>query len=128
MPHAPTAPPTAPPRPTQPHVLRTQRTDTGCLFYLHIPEDLSYFEGHFPQQPILAGVCQLKWVIDFIQADTGKTVQLTEMHDVKFLRPLFPGQSCILALKSDPATASWQYEIYTHNQRFASGRLLVQLT
>ena len=120
--------PPAPPRPTQPHVLRTERTDTGSLFYLRIPEDLFYFDGHFPQLPIVTGVCQLKWVIDFIQADIGKTVQLKEMQNVKFLRPLFPGQSCVLALSADQTTTSWQYEIYTHNQRFASGRLLVQLT
>jgi len=29
-----------------------------------IPQDLDYFNGHFPQTPILAGVVQLHWAVE----------------------------------------------------------------
>ena len=114
------------PRPTHPTLLRMERTDDRYVLHLHIPEDLYYFDGHFPQISIVAGVCQLKWVIDYIQTYTGETVQVSALEDVKFLRPLFPGQSCVLELTYVPHPARWRYQIYTDTQRFASGCLLVK--
>jgi 3-hydroxymyristoyl/3-hydroxydecanoyl-(acyl carrier protein) dehydratase len=115
-------------KPTHPRLLKRERTDSGCILHWHIPEDLYYFDGHFPQLPIVAGVCQLKWVIDAIQTYTGETLQLSALEDVKFLRPLSPGQSCVLELTYAPHPPSWRYEIYTEDtKRAASGRLLVRL-
>ncbi|MBM4254640.1 MAG: hypothetical protein FJ147_01950 [Deltaproteobacteria bacterium] len=114
-----------PSRPSHPQLLDTERTSNGYLLRLYIPEDLLYLDGHFPQVPIVAGVCQLKWVIDYIQIYTGAPLHIQAMKDVKFSRPLFPGQACTLELNYVPQPASWQYEIYTDTHRFASGCLLV---
>ena len=113
-------------RPTRPRLLRMERTESGYLLHLSIPEDLYYFDGHFPNMPIVAGVCQLQWVIDFIQTYTGETLHIRALENVKFLRPLFPGQSCVMELTYIPQPASWHYEIYTDTLRFASGSLLVK--
>jgi 3-hydroxymyristoyl/3-hydroxydecanoyl-(acyl carrier protein) dehydratase len=113
------------PRPTHPCVRRMERTDNGYVLDLQIPEDLSYFDGHFPDTPIVVGVCQLKWIFDYIQTYTGKPLQIRAMEDVKFLRPLFPGQSCVLELIYVPQPTSWHYQLYSDTQRFASGCLLV---
>ncbi len=113
------------PRPTFPSLRKMARTDNGYVLELHIPEDLLYFDGHFPQVPIVAGVCQLKWIIDYIQMYTGEPLHIRALKDVKFLRPLFPGQSCVLELTYVPQPASWHYQLYADTQRFASGCLLV---
>lgn len=113
-------------RPTRPRLLKMERTDSGYLLHLHVPEDFYYFEGHFPQLPIVAGVCQLQWVIDAIQTYTGAPLHLSALENVKFLRPLFPGQSCMMELTYSPQPARWRYQIYTDTQRFASGSLLVK--
>ncbi len=113
-------------RPTYPRLLRMEHTDSGYVLHLYIPEDLLYLDGHFPHMPIVAGVCQLKWVIDYIQTYTGEPLHISALKDVKFLRPLFPGQSCVLELIYVPHPASWHYQIYTDTQRFASGCLLVK--
>lgn len=115
-------------KPTHPRLLKMERTDSGCILHWHVPEDLYYFDGHFPQLPIVAGVCQLQWVIDAIQVYSGETLQLRGMEDVKFLRPLSPGQSCVLELMYVSQPPSWRYQIYTEGaKRVASGYLLVQL-
>ncbi|NOT56260.1 MAG: hypothetical protein HOP18_16790 [Deltaproteobacteria bacterium] len=113
-------------RPTQPRLLKMERTESGYLLHLHVPEDFLYFEGHFPEVPIVPGVCQLQWVIDAIQTYTGAPVHLSALENVKFLRPLFPGQSCMLELTYSPQPARWHYRIYTDSHRFASGSLLVK--
>lgn len=113
-------------RPTHPQVLKVEHTESGYLLHLSIPDDLLYLEGHFPQMPIVAGVCQLKWVIDYIQTYTGAPLQITAFKDIKFLRPLFPNQSCVMELIYVPHEPSWRYQIYANTQRFSSGSLLVQ--
>ncbi len=35
----------------------------GVRLILKVPEDLDYFQGHFPGAPILAGVVQLDWAM-----------------------------------------------------------------
>lgn len=113
------------PGPPHPQVLREERTDTGYRLHLQVPEDLYYLNGHFSQVPIVAGVCQLKWVIDYIQGYTGETLHLNAMEDVRFQRPLFPNKPFVIELAYIPHLKTWQYEVFAEDQRFASGRLVV---
>jgi 3-hydroxymyristoyl/3-hydroxydecanoyl-(acyl carrier protein) dehydratase len=113
-------------RPRHPQVLSTEQTDTGWILYLRVPDDLAYLEGHFPQAPIVAGVCQLKWVIDYIEMHTGKPLVIEAMEAVKFHRPLLPQQRFAIELSYDHHTTSWHYQVYAADKAFASGRLLVQ--
>ena len=113
------------PRPDHPDVLFTEQTDTGWILHLRVPEDLAYLEGHFHEAPIVAGVCQLKWVIDYIEMHSGSPVVIEAMEAVKFHRPLLPRQHFVMALSYDPATPAWHYQLYAPEQHFASGRLIV---
>jgi len=118
------SPPCLPP--CYPEVLSTHQTDTGWMLQLRVPDDLAYLEGHFPQAPIVAGVCQLKWVIDYIEIHTGKPLVIEAMEAVKFHRPLLPRQLFAIDLSYDPLTRVWQYLVYATDKPFASGRLIVQ--
>jgi 3-hydroxymyristoyl/3-hydroxydecanoyl-(acyl carrier protein) dehydratase len=113
-------------RPRYPQVLSTDPTDTGWILYLCVPDDLAYLEGHFTQAPIVAGVCQLKWVIDYIEMHTGKPLVIKAMEAVKFHRPLLPRQRFAIDLSYDHLTPAWQYRVYAVDKQFASGRLIVQ--
>ncbi len=113
------------PGPRHPQVLWEARTDTGYRLQLQVPEDLYYLNGHFSQMPIVAGVCQLKWVIDYIQNYTGETLYLSAMEDVKFQRSLFPNNLFMIQLTYLSHLKTWQYEVFADDQRFASGRLVV---
>ncbi|MDH3602367.1 MAG: hypothetical protein OEU26_22360 [Candidatus Tectomicrobia bacterium] len=112
--------------PRHPLVLGTEQTDTGWVLHLRVPDDLFYLEGHFPQAPIVAGVCQLKWVIDYIEMHTGKPLLIEAMEAVKFHRPLLPRQLFAIDLSYDHPTTTWQYRVYAADKQFASGRLIVQ--
>lgn len=114
-------------RPTYPNILQIEQTATGCRLHLYVPEDLAYFEGHFPHISIVAGVCQLKWVIDYIALYGGETRPLAAMDSVKFLRPLFPRQIFVMEFVYDPDAAAWQYDVFAGNKSFSSGRLNVQV-
>ena len=113
-------------RPHHPYVLGTEPTGSGWVLHLRITEDLAYLEGHFTYAPIVAGVCQLKWVIDYIEMYTGKPLVIQAMDEVKFHRPLLPPQTFAIDLSYDALTTTWQYRVYAADQQFASGRLIVQ--
>ena len=121
-------PPTTldPEKPTHPQVLRTEETDTGYRLHLLVSTTLGYLDGHFPHVPIVAGVCQLKWVIDYIEAYIGQPLHITAMESVKFQRPLFPPQHFAIEFAFDAQTPAWQYRVFSETQQFAAGRLIVQ--
>ena len=112
-------------KPTHPELLRQERIEAGYRLHLRVPENLCYFDGHFPQVAIVAGVCQLKWVIDYIETYSGEPVRMVAMEAVKFHRPLFPRQPFIIEFSYDPQATAWQYYVFADDQPFASGRLIV---
>jgi 3-hydroxymyristoyl/3-hydroxydecanoyl-(acyl carrier protein) dehydratase len=112
-------------KPTEPIHVNTEPTDSGCILHLQVPDDLYYLEGHFPQTPMVAGVCQLRWVVNAIEAYARQKVHVTGMEAVKFHRMLCPGQIFSLLIDFDRETHTWAYCLYTAEQKFASGRLVV---
>lgn len=64
---------------------------------LAIPEDLFWFQGHFPVFPIVPGVALLSWVVHY----AGRLVPgapLREAEQIKFMKPLRPGERVELRL------------------------------
>ena len=59
------------------------------------------FEGHFPGQPIVPGVCMLQIVKETLEEKEQKKVFLVKADSLKFLSMIDPGQtvSVILELK-----------------------------
>jgi acyl-CoA synthetase (AMP-forming)/AMP-acid ligase II/3-hydroxymyristoyl/3-hydroxydecanoyl-(acyl carrier protein) dehydratase len=117
----------APPRdqPTDPILLAREDTNAGYALHCKVPEDLLYLQGHFPQVAVVPGVCQLRWVIQSIETYSGGTLHLTAMEAVKFHHMLFPGQAFFLEVRLDREASKWVYRIFSDEQTFASGRLIV---
>ncbi len=59
------------------------------------------FEGHFPGQPVLPGVCQLQMVKELLERATGKKLFLSEAANCKFLQMIDPTQTNVLVITID---------------------------
>ncbi len=114
-------------KPTEPIYVKTEPIDAGCILHLQVPEDLYYLEGHFPQAPIVAGVCQLRWVINAIEAYCGKKLHITAMEAIKFHQLLLPGWAFCMEISLDQEASKWIYSLYSEEEKYASGRLLVEV-
>lgn len=77
-----------------------EQTDTSIILNLTIPENLYYFQGHFPQAAILPGVVQLDWVMYYLeQFFNVKTNRLTSVDALKFQHIIRPEYQVLLTLK-----------------------------
>lgn len=59
------------------------------------------FEGHFPGQPVLPGVCQLQIIKELLERATGKKLFLSEAASCKFLQMVDPAKTNVLIITID---------------------------
>ena len=65
-----------------------QKLTASFLF----PEDFVGFQGHFPGNKILPGVCQIQCVISMLEKWKKKNIVLREIVLAKFFSPVSPSE------------------------------------
>ena len=77
-------------------------SNTANTFLYHIPADLPAFKGHFPNNPLVPGVCQLALCADAYGRLHGKRVEIKGVSRGKFIRPILPLTDVALTLFPRP--------------------------
>ena len=77
---------------------------------LYIPGELPYFQGHFPDYPLLPGVIQLEWALDFaaeyLHIEHG---HISRIDQLKFSQPVLPETQLQLLLQHYPGRLYFEY-------------------
>lgn len=68
---------------------------------IELNQQHSIFKGHFPNQPIVPGVCMMQIAKEILQKKMGKQLQLTKAGELKFLNIIVPKQQKKIAVKID---------------------------
>ncbi len=55
------------------------------------------FEGHFPGQPVVPGVCMVQIIRELLETATSKTLRLQQSDYIKFLSVIDPSKQKLLA-------------------------------
>jgi len=109
-----------------PQVLAENTDDNQISLQLLIPKDLDYFSGHFPDAPILAGVVQLHWAVEYAkQYFLLSDLEIKNIEVLKFQVVIIPGQNLTLSLikkTADKVLFSYASDKGQH----ASGRLVFE--
>jgi 3-hydroxyacyl-[acyl-carrier-protein] dehydratase len=66
------------------------------------PEDFIGFQGHFPGNKILPGICQIQCALSMLEKWQGKRVVLNEIVSAKFLSPVLPAEELICKTSNTP--------------------------
>lgn len=93
----------------------------SARFDLRLQPDLRWFEGHFPDQPILPGVAQLHIAAKFAERIWGSVFDGREMSRIKFKRVMQPEERISLALERSGSRLDFKYSI--DGEVVASGTL-----
>ena len=90
---------------------------------LSIPHDIIFFEGHFQNYPVLAGVVQVDWVIHFAkQYFSLNKIQITNIDQLKFTQVILPNSQIMLNILIENQNILFKY--YTNNTAFSSGKII----
>jgi len=103
--------------------------DDCAVLTLHIPIDLDYFNGHFESAPILAGVVQLHWAVEYARQYLNiGAADVMEIQVLKFKEMILPGQDVVLTLtKKSAVKVLFSYQSTMANgdiKSHSSGRLI----
>jgi acyl carrier protein len=76
--------------------------DGGCRAEVRIPADSPWFDGHFPDRPVLPGIAQLAMVQDLVKAVLPGGGQITDWRRVRFKRAVVPGSTLTVIVVAGP--------------------------
>jgi 3-hydroxymyristoyl/3-hydroxydecanoyl-(acyl carrier protein) dehydratase len=91
---------------------------------LQLPEDLLYFQGHFPGAPILPGVVQTDWAIHFGRQFFPLKGEFNALEVLKFQKVLRPGDTPTLELEFDAEKNGLRFKFMSALGRHSSGAIL----
>lgn len=72
------------------HIQRQETTASSVHAVIIFNDRHPIFDGHFPGQPVVPGVCMMQIVKDFVQDATQTAVMLSEGDNIKFLSVIDP--------------------------------------
>ena len=86
-----------------------------------VADDHPCLPGHFPGRPVVPGVVVLERVLAAVESAHGPLPCL-RLPQVKFARPLLPGQEATVALEQRDA-GRWRFHVHHAGGLVASGEV-----
>ncbi|HSV34484.1 MAG TPA: AMP-binding protein [Ramlibacter sp.] len=111
-------------RPLLPQAEWSRRDATEARLAVQVTPDLAVLDGHFPGAPVLPGVAQLHWAIEFARTCFTLPGRFLRAEALKFQRPVIPTVRLELALRWRAETGQLSFEFTTHEGVHSSGRVV----
>jgi 3-hydroxymyristoyl/3-hydroxydecanoyl-(acyl carrier protein) dehydratase len=93
-----------------------------------ITPDIEYFNGHFPEQPILPGVVQTQWAILFAKKAWAVEVNCLFLKQVKFKELILPESRIKLHLELKEAKQQLVFKYLNINGSELSSGIIESVT
>jgi len=90
-----------------------------------IGEDSPWFSGHFPGDPILPGIAQLKMVADLIVTSGKGQMRMAGLSRVKFRKIVRPGDLLDIYVECGEAPDQYSFKITSGNEDVCSGWMYI---
>ncbi len=112
--------------PTKPAIDKINKTGENKIeLSLNILENLYYFNGHFPDNPVLPGVIQIDWAIKFAKEYLNVTGDFKGMEVIKFYNFIVPNELVTLTLSYKKDSNKLNYSFKSSHAKFSSGRIIL---
>ena len=111
-----------------PQLINVSTSDEAMTLSLSIAEDISWFEGHFPNQAVLPGVVQIHWatklsvlLVSYLQ-DTPP--RFKAVNNVKFKTMILPGQNIDLNLRFNKEKSAVKFSYCSDDNELSTGTIV----
>ena len=106
-----------------PELLASSYVDNKVKLQLFIPDDLSWFKGHFPEQPVLPGVVQVHWAGSFSKLLFENLTDFKGINHIKYKTMILPNTQLdqVLEYKTNKQQVVFTYQ--NGEELFSSGIL-----
>lgn len=86
------------------------------------------FQGHFPTQKVLPGVCQILCALAVIEQAEGGRARLTEVILAKYAAPVLPGEtlSCTVQCPGEAAQGVYKARLEAGGKKISELKLRVE--
>ncbi len=64
---------------------------SSSVYTWAVPTNLAYFEGHFPENPVLPAIAMIDLSLEAISQNLSRSVKLKKISQAKFLKVIVPG-------------------------------------
>lgn len=103
------------------------QSDSEIVLKLKIVSESDYFDGHFPNFPLLPAVAQIDLIVHFANKyfDVKKSVK--QIKRIKFAEKIFPNSELLLKIKFDSQKNKINFEISSIDEKisYSSGNYFV---
>ena len=79
------------------NVISMETSETSVNAVLELNSSHKIFEGHFPGQPVVPGVCMIQMVKEILEQHLNKKTRLIKSDHAKFLAMIDPRQQKVIS-------------------------------
>ena len=105
--------------------LYKQMDDHVFAAEVRVPKESSWFDGHFPGNPVLPGVAQLGMIFDVIQNAFKEPIKVTDMRRVRFKQMILPEDRLKVVVESRKLPQDYSFRITRDDELIRSGNMVV---
>jgi acyl-coenzyme A synthetase/AMP-(fatty) acid ligase len=111
--------------PRRPAFRVLERSGERVLLLVEVAGSSPYFDGHFPDTPILPGVVQVEWALRLGREHFALPPDFLRLEAVKFQRLIPPGTQVQLELTWAAGSGLLEFKVTSEAGAHASGRLVL---
>ncbi len=99
----------------------------GIEAEMEIPENSLWFSGHFPENPVLPGICQLAAVFEAAKMSGGKDIAILKIKRVRFKKTIRPGENPVIFIRPVKGKENiFSFHIKTDDDIASNGTMIIK--
>ena len=103
-----------------------EKTESSAALEFSIPGASPYYDGHFPDFPLLPAVAQAELAVRFADEHLGTGIDISEIRRIKFLNPIVPDSPIVLRLEQKENILSFKIISPDGATNYSSGTLTMR--
>jgi 3-hydroxymyristoyl/3-hydroxydecanoyl-(acyl carrier protein) dehydratase len=107
----------------KPIIKNKTQDETSLKLDLIFPANAEYFDGHFDEFPVLAGVVQLNYVMELAQEYFHITPHITNITKLKFTKIIKPDTDISLAINYLKGESKINFKYFLGDVVYSSGNI-----